>query len=46
MDMLINIESHRDIDFILYRENEWIKYIQDTATFASLINREGVVLYG
>ena len=38
MDMLINIESHKD--------NEWIKYIQDTATFASLINREGVVLYG
>ena len=46
MDMLINIESYRDIDFILYRETEWIKYIQDTATFASLINREGVVLYG
>ena len=46
MDMLINIECERDVDFILYRCKEWEKYIQDTSTFAYLINREGVLLYG
>lgn len=46
VDMLINIDSERDIDFILYRPESWNKNIADLATFASLINREGVVLYG
>ncbi|MCI6276426.1 MAG: nucleotidyltransferase domain-containing protein [Clostridium sp.] len=46
MDMLINIQSDRAIDFILYRPREWEKYIEDSTTFASLIKREGVVLYG
>ncbi len=46
MDMLINIQSDRAIDFILYRPGEWEKYIEDSTTFASLIKREGVVLYG
>lgn len=46
MDMLINIEYNRDVDFILYRPEEWEEYIEDSSTFASLINREGVVLYG
>jgi uncharacterized protein len=46
MEMLINIEYHRDVDFILYRPEEWSKYIEDSGTFASLINREGIVIYG
>lgn len=46
LDMLINIEYHRDVDFILYRPQEWDKYIEDSGTFAALIKREGVVLYG
>lgn len=46
IDMLTKIECHRDVDFILYRPEDWENYIKDSATFASLINREGVVLYG
>lgn len=46
IDMLTSIEYSRDVDLILYRPEEWEKYIKDSATFASLINREGVVLYG
>lgn len=46
IDMLTSIEYHRDVDFIIYRPEEWEQYIGDSATFASLINREGVVLYG
>ena len=46
MDMLININSERDVDFILYRPDAWDKYIEDSGTFASLIKREGVILYG
>lgn len=46
MDMLINIDSERDVDFILYRPDEWEKHTYDSGTFASLIKREGVILYG
>ena len=46
MDMLINIESDKDIDLILYRPTEWERYKEDTSTFASIVNRKGIVLYG
>lgn len=46
MDMLINIEYERDVDFILYRQVEYEKYKEDTTTFASLIDRKGVCIYG
>lgn len=46
MDMLTSIECNRDVDFIIYRPEEWEKYIEDSGTFASLIKREGVILYG
>lgn len=46
MDMLINIECDRDVDFILYRQAEYDEYKKDTATFASLIDRKGVCIYG
>lgn len=46
MDMLINIEYERDVDFILYRQDEYEKYKEDSATFAALIHRKGVCIYG
>lgn len=46
LDMLVSIEYSRDVDFIIYRPEEWNKYTEDSGTFASLIKREGVVLYG
>lgn len=46
LDMFINIECDRAVDFILYRQEEWDRYIEDLGTFASLIKREGIVLYG
>ena len=46
MDMLINIEYDRDVDFILYRQAEYDEYKKNTTTFASLIDRKGVCIYG
>lgn len=46
MDLLMDIDYHRDVDFIIYKPEEWDKYKEDTNTFASLINRKGVVIYG
>lgn len=46
MDMLMNIQYERDVDFILYRPEEWELYKKDTTTFANLINRKGVEIYG
>lgn len=46
LDMLINIESNRDIDFILYRQNEYNEYKKDPSTFASIIDKKGVCIYG
>lgn len=46
MDLLINIDYDRDVDFILYSPEEWNKYKENTTTFANLINRKGVAIYG
>jgi uncharacterized protein len=46
IDLSLNIEYSRDIDFILYRPEEWKIYKEDTATFANLIDRKGVLIYG
>jgi len=46
IDMLMYIESEKDIDLILYRPTEWEQYKEDTTTFASIINRKGMILYG
>lgn len=46
IDMLMHIESEKDIDLILYRPTEWERYKEDTTTFASIINRKGMILYG
>jgi predicted nucleotidyltransferase len=41
-----SIESSKDIDFIIYTPSEWDKYKSDTTTFANLIYRTGVKIYG
>ena len=46
MDMLMNVESNRDVDFILYKPEEWVNYSSDEGCFAGLINRKGILLYG
>ncbi|MEG2017290.1 MAG: nucleotidyltransferase domain-containing protein, partial [Clostridium sp.] len=46
MDILINVESERDVDFILYKPEEWEKYNSDEGSFAGLINRKGILIYG
>lgn len=46
MNLLINVDYERDVDFILYRPEEWEKYKKDTTTFANLIYRKGVTIHG
>lgn len=46
IDMLMTLESNRDLDIVLYRPNEWEKYKQDPANFAYIISSKGVILYG
>lgn len=46
INLLINVECERDVDFILYRPEEWDKYKKDTSTFANLIYRKGVTIHG
>lgn len=45
-DLLINIDYTRDVDFILYRPKEWELYKEDKASFANIISRKGVPIYG
>lgn len=46
MEMLMNIEYDRDVDFILYKPEEWEKYRCDEGSFAGLINKKGILIYG
>lgn len=43
-NMLMNIKSDRDIDFVLYRPEDWEECKSDDRTVASLIKSEGIVL--
>lgn len=45
-ELLINVDYERDVDFILYRPEEWEIYKEDTTTFANLIYRKGIIIYG
>ncbi|MEL7597226.1 MAG: nucleotidyltransferase domain-containing protein [Clostridiaceae bacterium] len=45
-DMYLNIESSVPIDILLYTELEWNDCIQDSTSFAYLINKKGVCIYG
>lgn len=46
MDLTMKIESIREIDFIVYTKSSWERNVADTASFASLIKRTGVKIYG
>lgn len=45
-DMYLNIESSKPFDLLLYTESEWNECINDTTSFAHLINKKGIVIYG
>ena len=45
-DMYLNIESSKPFDLLLYTEAEWIECVNDTTSFAYLINKKGTVIYG
>lgn len=45
-ELLINIDYARDVDFILYKPKEWELYKDDKTSFANIINRKGVPIYG
>jgi predicted nucleotidyltransferase len=45
-DMYLNLDSSKPFDIILYTEDEWSKCIDDSTSFAYLINKKGTVIYG
>ena len=45
-EMYLNIESNKPFDLLLYTEDEWNQCVNDTTSFAYLINRKGTVIYG
>lgn len=45
-NMYLNIESKKPFDLLLYTEAEWNECINDTSSFAYLINKKGIVIYG
>jgi predicted nucleotidyltransferase len=46
IDMYLNIESSKPFDLLLYTEDEWNECVNDTTSFAYLINKRGIVIYG
>lgn len=46
MDMLMHVESDRDLDLVLYRPEDWERYRVDPANFAHIIDSKGVIVYG
>lgn len=46
MDILLVIESERDVDIVLYTPSEWLKYKDHQETFTGVINKTGVSLLG
>lgn len=45
-DMLLNVNYDIDLDVVLFTPKEWEQYKENQATFAGIINRTGVCLYG
>lgn len=45
-DMLLNLDYNLDLDIVLFTPKEWEQYKGNQATFAGIINRTGVCLYG
>lgn len=46
MELDMNIQADKDIDFVLYTPEAWKENIEDSGSFANLILRTGVKLYG
>ena len=46
IDMYLSIESSKPFDLLLYTESEWNQCVNDTTSFAYLINKKGAVIYG
>jgi len=44
--MYLKIESSKPFDLILYTEDEWNQCVKDTSSFAYLIYKKGIVIYG
>ena len=45
-DMYLNTKSSKPFDLLLYTEDEWNRCVNDTTSFAYLINKKGTVIYG
>jgi len=45
-DIYLNIESSKPFDLLLYTEAEWNQCVNDTTSFAYLINKKGTIIYG
>lgn len=45
-DIYLNIESDLPVDILLYTETEWNNCVNDSTSFAHLINSKGVLIYG
>lgn len=45
-DMYCSLDHVVPIDLLLYTPQEWRKWINDSGSLISLINREGKLLYG
>ncbi|MDD2585752.1 MAG: nucleotidyltransferase domain-containing protein [Syntrophomonadaceae bacterium] len=46
VEINITIESERPLDIIVYTPDEWVNSTKDSGSFASLIAKKGVELYG
>ncbi|WP_094546351.1 nucleotidyltransferase domain-containing protein [Petroclostridium xylanilyticum] len=45
-DMYLNVESNKPFDLLLYTTDEWYDCVNDTTSFAYLINKKGITIYG
>lgn len=45
-DMYLNIDCDKPFDLLLYTPDEWKECVLDHMSFAYVINKEGIVLYG
>ncbi len=45
-ELYFQVDAERPIDFLLYTPEEWERCLQDEHSFATVISREGVLLYG
>ena len=45
-DMYVNIESNRPFDLLVYTEKEWNECVDDSTSFANLVSRKGLLVYG